>query len=121
MALLEDYFEQITSPSHQGRVIIDNALMEDSRLFCGETIIFLHGGRMVKLARSASEVIASDNNIPRHFNIDTESIRTPRRMVRISEFQETLFKVAGIATNLASKNWNHLQDTDALIMIFDRL
>jgi hypothetical protein len=92
-----------------------------SQIFAGEIVVFLHGGRLVKIARASSSVISPDNGLPPHFTIDIESIHAPRRMLRISEFQEILFKVAGLATNLASKNWNHLQDSDVLISIIDRL
>ncbi|MCS5532937.1 MAG: hypothetical protein NZ736_01605 [Candidatus Poseidoniaceae archaeon] len=121
MAILDDYFEELSSPTKNGRVDINGDCMEDSQIFPGEIVVFLHGGRLVKMARASSSVIASDNDLPRHFTIDAESIRIPRRMLRISEFQEILFKVAGLATNLASKNWNHLQDSDVLISIIDRL
>lgn len=121
MATLEDYFDDISSPSMNGRVDIDGDCMEDSQIFPGEIVVFLHGGTLVKIARSSSSVITPNNGLPQHFTVDIESIHSPRRMMRISEFQETLFKVAGLATNLASKNWNHLQDSDVLISIIDRL
>jgi hypothetical protein len=121
MAILEDYFENISSPSMNGRVDIDGDCMGDSRIVSGEIVVFLHGGTLVKIARSSSSIINPSNDLPRHFTIDIESIHSPKRMMRISEFQEILFKVAGLATNLASKNWNHLQDSDVLVSIIDRL
>jgi hypothetical protein len=121
MAILDDYFEELSSPTGNGRVDVNGDCMGDSQIFAGEIVVFLHGGRLVKIARASSSVISPDNGLPPHFTIDIESIHAPRRMLRISEFQEILFKVAGLATNLASKNWNHLQDSDVLISIIDRL
>jgi len=121
MAILDDYFEELSSPTRNGRVDINGDCMGDSQIFPGEIVVFLHGGMLVKMAKASSSVIASNNDLPSHFTIDVESIRIPKRMLRISEFQEILFKVAGLATNLASKNWNHLQDSDVLISIIDRL
>ena len=121
MATLEDYFDDISSPSLNGRVDIKGDCMGDSQIFSGEIVVFLHGGRLVKIARSSSSVISPNNGLPGHFTVDIESIHAPRRMLRISEFQEILFKVAGLATNLASKNWNHMQDSDVLVSIIDRL
>ena len=117
MAILDDYFEELSSPTRNGRVDINGDCMEDSQISPGEIVVFLHGGRLVKMARASSSVIASNNDLPRHFTIDAESIRIPRRMLRISEFQEILFKEVKERDNMFTFTLNCASDENLMQFI----
>ena len=120
MASIDRFFDTLLQSSPQGKISIDNSAMQDNKMNPEDLVAFLYGGRLVKIASAASSVIQNDEG-ERHFFLNIESLRRPRRMMRISELQEMFFKAAGIAVNLANSKWNHIQESNALTALFNRL
>lgn len=88
--------------------------MDDHSVIEGDSMIFLHGGRMVRKGKATSGV--DDKGI-----LWIGELVQPRKMMRLSEFQDLLFRAAGVAVNLATDKWNHILEDDAIKALWNRI
>jgi hypothetical protein len=108
MDAVDSFFESISDGFQTGGMMDDHSVIE------GDTMIFLHGGRMVRKGRAASGV--DDKGI-----LWIGELVQPRKMMRLSEFQDLLFRAAGVAVNLATDKWYHILEDDAIKALWNRI